>query len=243
MLRRISITLALLLALAPASFAAPKNVGTTAGKTYGEWSAAWWQWIYSLGATGSPLTAEGAMDCSRGQSGPVWFLAGAGGNTTAVRSCTVPSNKALFFPVLNASYFNVPPEDTSVAGKRGLLDGFLSDLVPGFVADFGFPGTRACKLQATLDGERISDANPIARVQSPPFRIDTGDDPLFNNPPNTVDEEVVADGYYVMLPPLTPGAHTLEFSGHFCEFDSVNDHQLFGPISVTYHLTVTGGGH
>ncbi len=44
------------------------------GKTYGEWSAAWWQWLYSMPTNQHPLydTAE----CSEGQSGKVWFLGG-----------------------------------------------------------------------------------------------------------------------------------------------------------------------
>lgn len=241
MSRRISIVLALLLCVASAAQAAPNGVGKTAGKTYGEWSAAWWQWLHSLGATNSPLTAEGAMDCTRGQSGPVWFLAGAQPGTTAVRSCTVKANKALFFPLFNGSFINTPPDNASVAEKREILDGFFSDLVPGFVADLGFPGTRGCRMRATLDGQPITYRNPVARVQSPPFRLDTGDDPLFGNPPNVVDEEAIADGFYVMLSPLSPGTHTLELGGSICEFDSVEDHELFGPISVTYHLTVTGG--
>ena len=41
-------------------------------KTYGEWTANWWQWLESQDFT--PLTEEGKVDCSAGQLGPVGFL-------------------------------------------------------------------------------------------------------------------------------------------------------------------------
>src|SRR5262249_45191022 len=55
------------------------------GRTYGEWGAAWWQWIYSIQTPVNPLL-DGP--CEVGQSGPVFFLVGnLGGSST--RTCTV----------------------------------------------------------------------------------------------------------------------------------------------------------
>src|ERR1039458_4963059 len=67
---------------------------TYEGKTYGQWSAAHWQWLYSLPADKHPLFDT--ADVSVGQTGDVWFLGGAyttatGTNGviygTAVRDC------------------------------------------------------------------------------------------------------------------------------------------------------------
>jgi hypothetical protein len=44
------------------------------GRTYSEWSAAWWQWAFSIPVASHPLFDNG--DCNIGQSGPVWFLGG-----------------------------------------------------------------------------------------------------------------------------------------------------------------------
>src|SRR5262245_57270273 len=44
------------------------------GMTYGQWSAAWWQWATSLSADHHPLFDT--ADLSTGQSGHVWFLGG-----------------------------------------------------------------------------------------------------------------------------------------------------------------------
>ena len=57
------------------------------GKTYGDWSAAWWQWqerFYPEFGFG-----EGSVDCRLGQRGPVWFLGGTGGGE-AERTCNRP---------------------------------------------------------------------------------------------------------------------------------------------------------
>jgi hypothetical protein len=232
--------LAALLAVAGAgsAFAGGPKVGTTAGNGYEEYAARWWQWMTSIPVAVNPQNNDGAVDCTLGQQGPVWFLAGAPAGTTAERSCTVKRNRPLFFPLLNAVFFNGPGENVTVEEKREILDGILSDLVPGIFADFGFPGTRACQMFVEIDGQPATYFAPAARVQSPPFYLDTGDGPN-TLPPGIVDEEAVTDGFWVMLPALAPGEHTLHFGGRFCQFDNFDDHPLAGPIDITYHLTVT----
>jgi uncharacterized protein len=220
------------------ALAAPE-VGKTAGRTYGEWSADWWQWMASIPRAENPQDNDGAIDCTLGQQGPVWHLAGAPLGTTAERSCTVPAGTPLFFPMLNGVFINEPGEAFTVAEKRQRLDGLFSDLVPGFLADFGLPGSRACALHAMLDGVPVHFADPGAHVQSPPFPLFTGDGPS-NLPPGLSDPEAVSNGFWVMLPGLAPGEHTLRFGGALCEFETNAIHPAVGPIDVTYHLTVRG---
>src|SRR5690242_19691475 len=69
------------------------------GKTYGEWSASWWQWahgtpVHTGDAVTHPVVDTGDVDCSIGQTGPVWFLAGTFGFPsayTATRRCEIPT--------------------------------------------------------------------------------------------------------------------------------------------------------
>src|SRR5262249_11597237 len=70
------------------------------GKTYAQWSAAWWQWVMGIKKDRNPvLDKTGALAAER-QTEKVWFLAGnVGGKTT--RKCTVPAGKPLFFPIVN----------------------------------------------------------------------------------------------------------------------------------------------
>src|SRR6266568_7278799 len=70
------------------------------GKTYGQWSAAWWKWAMELPVTGHPFNDDPSFDVKNGQSGDVWFLAAPFG--TVSRSVTIPSSKALFIGLLDA---------------------------------------------------------------------------------------------------------------------------------------------
>src|ERR1700722_5021661 len=75
------------------------------GRTDTDWSVSWWQWIYGLTEPMDPtqciipfLDATGA-NCTYGQSGDVFFLAGTGTGTVVRKQCIVPAGKAIFFPI------------------------------------------------------------------------------------------------------------------------------------------------
>ncbi|RJX31828.1 MAG: hypothetical protein C4531_07105 [Desulfurivibrio sp.] len=209
-----------LLMVAPA-FADASGQPEIFEKTYGEWSAKWWQWLEAQNFT--PLTAQGEVDCSQGQTGPVWFLAGTDGSGPVERECTVPKGTLLFFPLVNAEFNNVPNETTCEGGpctedeKRVILDGLMSDNTPGLL------NSRACNLESTVDGiPTLFSGFAIARTQSPAF--------LYLD-----DHETVSDGFWVMLS-LPEGQHTLHFKGALCDLDSGS--QLF-EVDVTYNLNVS----
>src|SRR6185503_2388565 len=85
------------------------------GKTFGEWSAAWWHWATAAPVASNPIADQTGQNATLGQSGKVWFLAGNLGGTTE-RTVTVPSNKALFFPLINTVYFGFPCDDRNLPG-------------------------------------------------------------------------------------------------------------------------------
>src|SRR4051794_2720625 len=58
----------------------PRN-SSAHGATYEEWVANWWSWAIAIPADQSPLLDETGKFGGVGQSGPVWFLAGAFGGT------------------------------------------------------------------------------------------------------------------------------------------------------------------
>src|SRR5215475_1055523 len=74
-------------------------------------ATSWWKWALETPASENPLTDTTGQFAAVNQSGRVWFLAGNTGSTT-VRTVTVPSGKALFFPIVNV--FDV--EDATIAG-------------------------------------------------------------------------------------------------------------------------------
>jgi hypothetical protein len=170
----------------------------------------------------------------------VWFLAGTLTGDAASRTCLagIPWGKALFFPLVNFGFWN--PDDScpgdqgfncTVAQKRENANGFFSDQVPGNL--LGEFQTYACQLSATVDGVPIQTAGyPIVRTQSPVFPLEQVQDP-----------ETIDDGYYVAIPQLESGGHTIKFTGGICLFDQSPQDIADGAsplflVDITYVLTV-----
>jgi hypothetical protein len=110
------------------------------GLSYGEWSAKWWQWVYSIPLEKNPqyqgtvqppkVPVTIPVDCTLGKSGPVWFL-GASFGGFAVRECKgpLPSDVSLFFPVAN-TYFGVIGFDCIDRGSFAAAGGYPTDHLP-----------------------------------------------------------------------------------------------------------------
>ena len=228
------------LAIAVCSSAAAANNGlksrvvqpdtVIAGRTYGEWSAAWWQWALSIPVSSHPLFDNGS--CTVGQSGQVFFLGGkfcATNNpncnaSSASRNCTVPSGKSLFFPIVN-SEDSVAEEVANGTPRRTINE--LRTFVQGAI-----DGTAG--LEVDLDGKSLKDLSAF-RIQSSAFGFTVPDDNLFKASGENVAGgtyfPAVDDGVYVLLNPLPAGSHLLHFTGSFPAFNFTLD--------ITYHLTVS----
>ena len=181
----------------------------------------WWKWALETPASENPLTDTTGQFAAVNQSGRVWFLAGNTGGTT-VRTVTVPSGKALFFPIVNV--FDV--EDATIKG------GGVFFLVPHPVQTAqAFVATviaTATGLSCEVDGTPI----PITTAnleQSAPFSLHLPGDNLLGVPAGTYFP-AIDSGYYVLLNPPSVGQHTIHFTGTL----------TFFPLSldVTYNLTV-----
>jgi len=202
------------------------------GNSYADWAAAWWQWALALPVDGHPLFDETGIHCGAGQSGPVFFLGGVFNvSGSAVRTeCTVPSRKALFFPIVNVECSNI--EGNGVNGvELRTCAAFFADLATG--------------LRLEVDDDRVPHLTRF-RTVSPSFNFALPDDDLFGAfmltaptgtcfPKDGICEPYLSagDGYYVMLAPLSDGPHTIRFTGTFG--DPINF-----TTDVTYHLTVGG---
>ena len=209
------------------------------GLTYGELSARWWQWAYSLPVNKNPWFDY--TDCSngaQGQSGPVWFLTGVISrpdsplpNGTAIRPCSVPSGKMLFFPILNQEVDDIPCPGVTPTGAR-------FDREQARVAMNG-----AVDMKAEIDGISIAGLDSANnkpytgsyRVISPlPFFVRLPDHnnvpQAFNCPVAGEQGLMVADGVFLLLEPLAEGRHTVHFSG------SVPAANF--KLDITYHLDV-----
>jgi hypothetical protein len=208
------------------------------GKTYGQWEAAHWQWLYSLQVASNPLFKDGNVDLSLSQPpGPVWFLGGTFSTTPgpggpvnlANRTGTVPAGKALFFPIIDFEIDNaVPPPGTNTTFTTAELRAQAKAVMDG-----------ASGITCTIDGVAV---NNLANVLTTPYRVTT---PVFNYrlpATDNVDQffganisglitGAVADGVSLMLAPLPPGQHTIHFTGAIPSFSFALD--------ITYNITVT----
>lgn len=193
------------------------------GNTYGDWNAMWWQWALSIPKATNPNLDTTGANCDQKQAGPVWFLGATlfGGSFT--RSCTVPAGKALFFPILpvifGAAVFDCEPTVPGVACN-------LADLRVSAAA-----ALPSVTLTATIDHRPLHKLEQ-QRVQSPVLTITYPDNSALGPAKGTYAPNV-SDGYWLLLPPLHAGYHTIYFKGVISG----------GPFNgfegeVTYYLTV-----
>lgn len=193
------------------------------GRSFKDWTETWWQWATSIPASVNPLLDETGAFAEVGQHGPVWFLCGAITSSAVTRTCTIPAGKAVFFPIVNYS-----SDQTSFGGQEVTVEQLRADAA-AFIAAVDFARTTV-----TLDGVPIP-GTERARVQSDPYDFTLPQDNLFEAAgiaaPAGVYRPGVSDGYWVMLRPLSEGAHELRI-----------DASLGAPydftFTVTYHLQV-----
>lgn len=174
------------------------------GKTLGEWSAEWWKWILPIPVEQNPAFDPDGSFANVGQpDGPVFFLAkGYNVNRIGHRAFTVPEGKYLFMPLLTyyADNINSCPPCYSVQELRDQAKAAIDPVT---------------NLHATVDGIAIPDLFSHRNI-SPVFSINflsTNNLVSWGNgiPFAGLDDPMAADGFYLMLEPLTPGLHVLNF--------------------------------
>lgn len=166
----------------------------------------------------------------------MWFLGGtfsavpAGPNVVKGiedRTCTVPVGTALFFPIINA--------ECSTLELNGNTESMLRSCANG-LAD------HALNLQAQIDGVPITNLQSY-RAQSPLFIF--GPLPANNILENSgfvapagATSPSVADGFYLLLAPLSAGYHTLHFSGSAIFTAARDGFDFEFDLDITYRLTI-----
>jgi hypothetical protein len=187
----------------------------------------WVRWIVSIDTSiePNPFTTTYTGDCSQLIQGNMMFLVGQAGvgGTPNHGTCFVPSGTSIFFPVVNfivadctSNQQNGRPEGLCTAEMQtpalGQPFGGLMQQANDFI-------NGVTDSVARLDGVPLE----IVRVQSPPggFGVRVSEHnalfgelgpggaglPAFG----TVSLHAVVDGYWVLLPSLSPGTHTLSF--------------------------------
>jgi hypothetical protein len=192
------------------------------GKSYSQWAAAWWQWALEADASENPLTDTTGEFCHVDQGGHVFFLAGTFGQSVE-RDCTIGTGKALLFPIANSFFGTLPgdpPEQQTEEYCRAQVD---STIDPTNILSLSVDGKTAPGLL------RFAERSVLFPVQLPENNIFGIVDP---DPAARLVFPTCDAGYYVYLPPLPPGEHTL----HWTASTANNIEQ-----DVTYCLSVVPG--
>ena len=172
-----------------------------------EWSQAYLQWIATFARDSSPVSDTTGARCAAKQEGDVWFLATSDGTAPVVRTCAVPAGKTLFVPIAGTMERSGNREPDCDSMARIAADNITHHVT---------------RLSMTIDGEAV-DNLPSHRIATREcFALG------LRQIPRSAAKTVVADGYYVMLPPLPAGPHTIAVGAWF---DST-------ALSTTYHLDV-----
>src|SRR5262249_37479866 len=182
----------------------------------------------SFPAAINPMLDTTGADCALGQAGPVWFLAGTPG-FPATRTCTVPADRAIFFPIVNViDDANSCPPGTPGGGQPApgqSLEDFLTEDAAGYIDPVNV-------LEVEVDGVALRNLFTY-RVRSGLFSF-LGDPSLaapgvFDPCITGLPQPGVSDGYWIMLAPLSAGTHTIHFKGGISSVFATE---------MTYHLTV-----
>ena len=159
------------------------------GRSYSEWSAAWWQWDISLPVPNNPTFDPPGVGCDVAQSGRVFFLAGSASSAAATRQCTVHVGTPLLIPVVTVECSTVEPPPFfggDEAALRACAAGWIDRVIPD-------------SLRATLDGAPVRDLTSF-RVRSPVFSFVAPANNLLGVP-GPITGRAVADGYWLVLHP------------------------------------------
>lgn len=177
-------------------------------RDFSDWIVTWVRWMAGIPADVHPVFGE---DCAQQQPSELFFLFDANVNQILDARCTVPADRPLFVPVV--VFFCAPnPEEQGCTTPR--TEAELVFCAEGAVATL-------------TDAWVILDDEPLAPLErfhfmTGMFSWKSGDPPPFSWTPAIApndcgipegDRYGVFGGIWVMLRPLSPGAHTLEVGG------------------------------
>ena len=175
-----------------------KNDEQVSGLYHHEYANMWWQWAVSMNGKESPVRDRTGVKCGVNQIGPVWFLAGGYGSSKIKRKCSIPSDKHIFFPVINMLYYplntNADLSCESVKKGAALNNKYLSSF------------------KVSIDNQEL--LNPVFHRSASKkcFNLIAR---KANNPQHSEIYPSATDGYWIMLKPLSTGVHEISFRAEY----------------------------
>lgn len=177
----------------------------------------WWQWAFSMPADQSPVRDDNGRLCGVNQDGPVWYLAGGFGTARTNRTCTVPTDRFLYFPIINTVVTTMPGQTRTCAEVR---------------AEAAQNNDRYVHLHVEIDGVPIPDLQRTRIAPETCFNLAGRVQPDLEPRPFYPS---ATGGFWVMLAPLPPGDHRLEFRAFYTNKDTPGGD---GVQNISYELFV-----
>ena len=187
-------------ALAPAAASSSLSIfppdSEPYGLSYDEHAQNFWKWLLSIPASESPMDDTKGDKCTVGQTNTnssVFYLGPGEGKIE--RTCTVPTGKGLLIPVME-----VEQSDKEIPGAS------IEDLTNAAKKDQD--GVNSLYLKIDNEEYTYNDLLKYRTQPTEPFQVIFPDNGIFG----VVDggpSQVVADGWYIISEPLTPGNHTV----------------------------------
>lgn len=168
------------------------------GLTYEEHAQNFWKWLLSIPASESPMDDTKGDMCTVGQANTnssVFYLGPGEGKME--RTCTVPAGKGLVIPVMEVEQSDKEIPDASV---KVLTNAAKKDQ------------DSVNSLYLKIDNEEYTYNDLLNYRTQPtePFQVIFPDNGVFGVAEGG-PSQVVADGWYIISEPLTPGNHTVHY--------------------------------
>ena len=178
-------------------------------------SADWWIWAAGL--------QQGQPTCGVTGQGPLFFVS----ELASPADCTGAHGQRVLAAVINFEWSKTEAQDpqlNSLFPPAICQDPAQAKLL----ACANWQAGHVTAKSATLDGRRL----PVVRLTAPAFTETWADNKYFLVPAGPTP--AAAAGYYVQLPPLTPGSHTLVVSGTVTNFPGLQSPSTLG-ATITLH--------
>jgi hypothetical protein len=160
-------------------------------------SADWWKWALGFSNDNpNPFTDTTGALAGLNQDGHVFFMPGIAGPGSFSRTMTVPAGKPLLVPLVVTELSTLEGAGSTPTQVRS-ADKSFADLIDS--------------LHATIDRMPVPDLFSHREV-SPTFHFDAASNNPIGDPAG--DSGIAeADGYWLMLPPMSPGTHVINAGG------------------------------
>lgn len=177
----------------------------------------WWQWVYTFPRQAGPTVDNTGAMCAFMQSERTWFLANSDTPEVVDRTCTIPVETRVFFPIISNVQFSPPNVELTCAE---VLEGVTFERNPNYVVTASLNGTSIQLGESSIVGSSTC-FDLLSRV------------PASRNPPSYYPS--ATDGYWVLIEPLPVGAHELEF---MAEYRDTEQNIVRTMMHVRYQLIV-----